>query len=208
MTRRVVTVLLVLALAGGCTRGGGTGADPTLPPETSASTAPSTSTSAVPEVNAIPANIDEAYLDRVLAALDEIDGRATRIIVERKRLVPEATDLLASIYDGESFTEQTSLWQAALDRDPQLSNFKPSPGNVVTKVSRIISRSSLCVWMEVRRDYSSVGVAAVTPKPEYVALRALAESRPERHINPTAWIISYDGYLSDRSEPEDQCAGA
>ena len=205
MTRRGVTVLLVLALAGGCTRGGGTGADPTVPAETSPPTAPSTSTSAPPDIATIPAVIEQAYLDRVLAAIDEIDGRATRIIVEQKRLVPEAAELLAAIYDDEEFSGQTHVWATTIDRDPTFAGFKPDPGARRTTVSRIISGSPVCVWMAVTRDYSAVAARARSPQTEYVAVRPLDKANDPKGLNPTAWMITLEGYNRDGSEPEDPC---
>ena len=196
-----------MALAGGCTRSRDTSAAPTLPPETSVVTS-APATTAPPDVGTIPAVIDEDYLNRVLAALDQIDSRATQIIIDEKWLVPEAADLIAAIYDGEAFSEQTEVWLESLARDPELRNFKRPTGSRLTRVARIISRSPACVWTEVSRDYTQVAIAAPPPKREYIALKTLAPTARERAANPTAWIISYEGYLSDGSEPEDPCTGS
>ncbi|MGQ0520824.1 MAG: hypothetical protein ACT4PX_06720, partial [Actinomycetota bacterium] len=88
-----VAVLLAMGLAA-CSGGGDSSADPTVP---TAATTSSTPAPAI-DVSVVPATIDEPYLNAVLAALDEIDGEATRIIVATKRFPPEAADLLNTIY--------------------------------------------------------------------------------------------------------------
>lgn len=188
--------------ATGCSGGGdGPSADPTVP--TAAST---TSTSAVPDVSTISAVIDAPYLNRVLAALDEVDGMATRVIVANKDLVPEAAEILNSIYADEEFTEQADVWLNTLDQDPDLRSIKASPGRRTTQVERIISASASCAWMAVSRDYSGTATQPKGPHTEYVALRPLDESNDPKNRNPTAWMIAGEGYDEDGSEPANQCA--
>ena len=207
MARKVVTVLLAFGLTAGCVRGGGRGPDSTVPSGSSPSTAPPTSTSAPPDIATIPAVIDEAYLDRVLAAIEEVDGRATRIIVERKRLVPEATDLMAAIYDDEEFSQQVDVWVKTIERDPQFSSFRPTPGDRLTKVARIIASSSSCVWISVTRDYSPITTRVTGPERdlEYLALIPKQPRAGGAGLNPTAWLVAWDGLHTDGSEPEDKC---
>ncbi len=198
-TRGLLFVAAVLALPA-CSGG----ADGT--PSTSVPTSKSTmSTTAAPDVSTIPSVIDEAYLNAVLAALDEVDGQATRVIKATKRFPPEAADLLNAIYSDEEFDKQANAWLQTLAEDRDLVGLLADPGSRKTKVERVIAASPSCVWIEVRRDYSQVATHA-TPGPlEYVALQPLDRSNdPQRH-NPTAWMITIDGYRSDGKEPSNPC---
>lgn len=179
-----------------------------LPPEPTVPTAPSTAPTTAPiDVSVIPPVIDEPYVNAVLAALDEVSGRATRAIVASKNVTPEAADLLNAIYDDERFTIQVDAWYEAIGSDPQLSALKPNPGNRKTTVNRLISASADCVWVAVDRDYSANAAAPVEPGVEYIALRPLDPSNDPNQYNPTAWMITVDGMNPDGSEPGNPCAG-
>ena len=205
--RRRALLLTALAAAALAACSGGDDdetADPTVP--TAVSTVPPTTGQA--DVATIPEVIDEPYLNRVLAALDEVDGQATRIIVARKDFVPEAGELLASIYRGEEFEEQAETWLDILDRDPALAGIRPNPGNRKSTVDRLVSSSRACVWMAVKRDYADTAATPPPPRTEYVALRPKEASDDVRKRNPTAWVIVDDGFTEDGSEPGNQCAAS
>lgn len=205
MRWRARLVVAVLLAAGACSDGDdSSSAEPTVP-----TAASSTSTSsAVADIATIPEVIDEPYLNRVLAALDEVDGKATRVIVQHKDLVPEAAEILNSIYSDEEFTEQADVWLDTLDNDPSLAGIRPDPGNRKTVVDRLITSSPTCLWIAVRRDYSMTATKPKGVSKEYVALRPKDTSNDPIGHNPTAWMISVDGYNEDGSEPENQCAGS
>lgn len=199
---RPLAALLVGMLAlGACSDGNdGGAADPTVP------TAPSTSsTSAAPDVSVIPEKIDEAYLNAVLVALDEVDGQATRIIAATKRFPPEAADLLNSIYSDEEFQRQADLWFASIGHDPELKGIRPNPGNRKTVVERVIAAAPSCIWMAIRRDHSAVNVDPGPDRTEYVALQPLDRANNPKRSNPTAWMMAYDGYVKGEAEPSKPC---
>ena len=198
---RGLAALVVVTLAvAGCTGSEGTPAEPTVP--TAASTS---STTAAVDVSVIPQSIDEAYLTAVLAAIDEVDSEATRLIVAAKNLTPAAAEYLNAIYSDEEFTNQTELWYASFAEDLQLGGIRASPGNRKTTIERVIDASPICVWLAVRRDYSEVNLDPGPEDTEYVALRPLDRSNDPRGLNRTAWMITDDGMLADRSEPENPC---
>ena len=201
-TRRCRSLLVgLLLLATACAGDDDDGPTATVPTEV-----PTSSTTAVADVSTIPPVIDEAYLNRVLEALDAADGMATRIIVERKDLVPEAAQILNAIYSDEEFKDQVDVWLTDLGNDPQLASIKSNPGDRRTTVQRIIHSSPSCVWMAVRRDYSATATRPPAPRTEYIALRPLDRSNDPRRLNPTAWMIAVAGFNEDGSEPGNQCA--
>src|SRR5581483_6015068 len=110
-----------------------------LPQPTVPATAPTTSTPADPY--AIPATIDTAYVDRVLKALDHVDGDAARIIVASRQVARDASDRLAAIYSGDELVAQTNAWLDLLDR---LNDVKNPPGDRVTTTKRLIAAHPTC----------------------------------------------------------------
>ena len=199
MRRAAATLLIALAVSS-CTESGGSAADPTVP-----TSAPTSSATSAPDVSVIPETIDEPYLNAVLAALDEVDGQATRIIKESKRLTPEAADLLNAIYSDDQTDRQADVWLESLATDPQLRRIVPDPGSRRTIIERLITASSSCVWAAVRRDYSKVAVDATPGPVEYLALRPLDRTNDPQGRNRTAWMITADGYRDDGAEPANPC---
>lgn len=177
-----------------------------LPPEPTVPTAPSTTPTTAPiDVSAIPTVIDEAYVNAVLAALDEVNGQAVRLIVAEKFVTPEAADLLNAIYSDDRFTIQVDVWIDSIADDPSLSAIKPDPGNRRTTVRRLIGASSDCIWMAVERDHSASSTNPVPPREEYMLLHSLDRSNDPHHLNPTPWMIAAEGTRPDGSEPPNLC---
>ena len=198
--RALAAVVIASLVVAGCRASEGS------PPEATVRTAPSTSsTTASIDVSVIPSVIDEPYLNAVLAALDEVDGEATRLIYAQKKLTPEAVDLLNAIYSDDQTDRQAAIWLDEIVGDPELTGIRPDTGQRRTTVERLISASPACVFIEVRRDYSRVAVDG-TPGPlEYLALRPLDSSNDPEGRNRTAWMITADGYREDGAEPSDPC---
>lgn len=197
--RSSLAVAAVLLLTAGCS-------DDNPPPRSQASipeatAAPSTTN---PDPYAVPGVIDEAYLNRVLAALDDAAGKATRSSMRERAMTEESLQILKAVYLDEAFRERVNLLQDNAENG--FRNYRSNPGAVKTTVARIISSTPTCVFMNVQRDYREV--AANPPPPDtdqYVGLREHpVGSDPEGH-NPTPWIIIYDGFLEDGSQPPDPC---
>ncbi len=199
---RVPALLVAVGLGlAACSGSGDSSADPTVP--TAAST--SSTTARAIDVSIIPEQIDEAYLNAVLAALDEVDGQATRIIVATKRFPPEAADLLNSIYSDEEFDRQAELWFASIGHDPELKGIRPDADRRKTAVERIIEASPQCIWLAIRRDYSAVNFDPGPDETEYLALEPLDRSNDPTQTNKTPWMITYDGKLQDDMQPKKPC---
>jgi hypothetical protein len=181
MFRRVLLMTLVL---GACSSGGSAAAPP--------STAP-------------PAGAEEtATVDRVLAGLDGVMGDIQRTLVRERRITPEVTERLRAIYVGPELLNQIDAFKADLANG--LVGLKNPPGNRVTTVSRLITVSPICIFVEVTRDYSPLTEgAAPRPASLYVVLVTKSEGDDPRELNPTPWAMLYDGVQVDGSQPEDVC---
>ena len=204
MLRRLgaLAVAVIASLLGACS-GGDDDAGPaaTVPVEQS-----TTSTTAAVDVSAIPAVIDEAYVNRVLAALDAVDGEATRIIVHNRRLVPEATARLRAIYDEAEFRKQVEAWLMELQKG--LQGLRPDPGPRKTTVMRVLEKADDCILSSVTQDFSASAIRDEPPNVAYVLLVPLDRSRDRSGLNPTAWMIHEEGYNRDGSVPQGLCAGS
>lgn len=152
----------------------------------------------------VAAALDERSVDRVLAGLDEVMGDLQRILVRERAITPEVTDRLQSIYTGPELLNQIDAFKVDVDRG--LAGYRPTPGNRLTVVSRLISAGPDCVFAEVRRDYSPVSTGPARPAATlYVILVTKNGLDDPRGYNPTAWAMLYDGVQADGSQPEDVC---
>ncbi|HTJ75843.1 MAG TPA: hypothetical protein VL337_10810, partial [Acidimicrobiales bacterium] len=171
--------------------------DPTIATEP----APTTTTNP----NAVPAVIDNAYVNRVLAGLDAVDGDVTRLVVKTKTIPREAYDRLRSIYaDDKTLQTAIDLIQVYLRGD--LSGFNKEPGNQATTVNQLITSKASCIFARVHRDYSAVGPGGSAPSDRtFIAVKRLDNSRDVSGYNQTGWAIAYEGFLPDNSQPPDPC---
>jgi hypothetical protein len=104
---------------------------------------------------AVPAVIDIAYVNRVLAGLDQAVGEVTRLTVNSQSIPPEAIERLKAAYLDKD------LLQLAVDvyQDRLISEFAgmiPNPGNRVTTVVELISASPDCIFAKVDVDVSAM----------------------------------------------------
>jgi hypothetical protein len=181
MFRRAFLLLFIL---GACSRGAASTSPPPAAPAAGAE--------------------ETATIDRILAGLDGVMGDVQRNLVRDRRITTEVTDGLRSIYVGPELLNQIDAFRA--DVANGLVGMKNPPGNRVTTVSRLITVSPICIFVEVTRDYSPV-TAGAAPRPAslYVVLVTKTEADDPRQLNPTPWTMLYDGVQVDGSQPEDVC---
>jgi hypothetical protein len=178
--RRVVLLLLALALT--------------------ACSSPST-----PATAPAPVADGAGPVNEVLAALDGVMGDLQRLLVRDRRITTEVTDRLRAIYTGPELLNQIDAFRADVGRG--LAGYKDPPGNRVTTVSRLITANEICVFAQVVRDYGPV-TAGPAPPPSslYVVLVDKSEADDPKRLNPTGWVMLYDGVQADGTQPEDVCS--
>jgi len=197
---RSLVLVAALALAAGCNGRADEGADTTLPPPP----APTTSVPADPY--AVPAAIDEAYVNRVLAALDQVDGEAVRTLVSVVQIDPRVGEILRSVYNDPQYGQDL---EGLTKTD--LSRLKVPPGNLTRTVSRLVEIRGNCIRAEVSIDYSQVAKSPPPRPTDEVNSLTLRPTQPEAdptNLNPTPWSISDAQVLKpgQTPRPEDQCA--
>lgn len=198
MRRTASATCLILVLLAACS---GHGASH---PAAAASTAPAGPTTTIDPAVATEAQ-ETAAVNDILAGLDGVMGDLQRILVRQRAITTDVTDRLRAIYAGPELLNQIDAFKA--DLAGGLLGYKNPPGNRITTVTRLITASPICIFVQVKRDYSplTIGVSSANPSTLYVALANKDAADDPKHLNPTPWTMLYDGVQSDGSQPEDIC---
>jgi hypothetical protein len=190
--RRAAAAVVGLSLLAACSTGSGKSG----PPGATVGTAPPQTTTTDPY--AVPAVIDAAYVNRVLAGLDAANGDIVRLLVSTKTITPEMIERLKALYiDRDLLQLQIDSMQTDLHRG--LTGVKPNPGNSLTTVSEFITKSPSCVYAKVFRDATLV---AVSPDPRFATQWVALKPAPAiSSLNPTGWAYVYEGFQRDLTAP-------
>ncbi|MCA1704507.1 MAG: hypothetical protein LC808_15095 [Actinobacteria bacterium] len=154
---------------------------------------------------AVPAVIDVAYVNRVLAGLDAAVGDVLRLVQRTNTIPREAYDHLKALYADPEFM-QIKIDGYQRDIREGFKGYKPAPGNRQSAVTRLISATPNCIFAQINRDYASVGVNPLSElQTQWVGLTPLDRARDPHGYNPTQWAFTYDGLTADRSQPSNPC---
>jgi hypothetical protein len=166
-------------------------------------TEPATTTTTNPY--AVPAVIDAAYVNRVLAGLDAIRGDASRLVVQTRTIPRQAYDQLRSAF-GADDALQLEIDTIQSNMRNGFVGYSPVPGNELATVKELIANRSTCIFARVTRDYSAIGPGASTASDRnWIALRRQDPNRDPNGYNHTGWAYVYDGFLPNRNQPPDPC---
>lgn len=194
--RRAVALTLALAtftLNGGCDR------DVDVPEEGPATTAASPTT--VPVAGdpafAVPATIDAAYVERVLQALDVVQGDVARRIVETKAFTATDRLPLRAVFLDPELRAQTEGFAGLLESIERLRN---PPGDNRTTVVRLVTVRPDCIYAETTVDVSATVVDPPPPFTSFVVLRPSRPGTDPGDVNPTPYAIA-----AEHPEPRDPC---
>ncbi|HET7489456.1 MAG TPA: hypothetical protein VFJ85_16130 [Acidimicrobiales bacterium] len=196
--RRVTAVLLAVLATASCRKGD------VAEPETTVPTAPST-TATTAVSYAVPAAIDTAYIQKVMAALDHVNGDAARRAASERALDGDFFQRFVSIYTDRYFKLVQRAWlQVAGDKFALLAD---APRDPTTSVVRLITANPTCVFFEAKRDFSPMFREPDPPGgPRFVALLPLDPLRNPTGYNPTPWAMNFDGHFQSGAEPTPEAA--
>lgn len=202
----VTVVAAALVVAGACSgdREGPPGA--TVPPgdDGASTSAPATTLSAasyeVPEV------IDQAYVQRVVSAYDKVLGDAIRILVRDQGVSEEFLEHLVAIYTEQEFEAQQRFWLEGV-AEGDLEKRPASPKDPITTVLHLTEASKKCIIARADRDRRPTLIAEPDESPEddYVVLVRKRPERDPKALNPTPWVMAFDGFKLDNSVPRNSC---
>ena len=178
---------------------------PSAEPSATVATAPATTTTTDPY--AVPAVIDEAYVNRVLAGLDAVVGDVVRMVVRTRTIPREGVDRLRAVYGTDEALDRI-LNSLSISVSQGLSGFRNEPGDKKSRVVELLIRSSACVFAKISRDFSAVSVGSpATDDIQWVVLRRSVPARDAHSYNSIGWTYYYEGYESGRQPPtRDYCA--
>jgi len=203
-----------LLASSACSKGRDEGPGTTVPPGGGAAgvtntTADAATTATVAAVSyEVPEVIDQAYVQRVVNAYDKVLGDAIRILKRDGAITEDFLEHLLAIYTEDEFESQQRGWLDAL-AGGDLEKRPPVPSDPITRIVRVARLDAKCITIEVDRDFrptiSSGQVPAESPEPDYLVLVAKKDGRDPAALNPTPWVMAFDGFKQDGSEPVNSC---
>jgi len=154
---------------------------------------------------AVPAIIDEAYVNRVLAGLDHAVGDVTRLVLAEGSVTPAVKSRLAALYLADVLQLKITLFETVVQRG--LSGYKENPGDRHSVATELISVRPTCIFVRIVSDGSEV-VKLPDPRVavQWVALVPRTDVDSQGY-NPTPWVFAYEGFDQGFAEPEDPCLG-
>ena len=156
-----------------------------------------------PATYAVPAVIDKAYIEHVLAGLDHEQGNALRILVKSKNTDDEAWQRkMQSITTDTQFAGEEKYGRLLIKDN--FSELRQIPGDPRTMVQKSFIANAGCIFASVNKDFT--GQLRITPsdtRQRYIAL--VPKSGDFTEENPTPWDFAYDGSQADGGKPESPC---
>jgi hypothetical protein len=193
----VSLVGLVVLAAPGCRGDGGRGADDTLPP-------PPSTTSTTALSYDVPAVIDEAYVTRVMQALDHVYGDAVRLLATTRQVNEDFLRYLVAIHNPRIYGLVQDLWVKTQAQG--FDGLAAAPADPRTRIDKLLRADRDCVLVEGDRDFTPLHRRDdPTNHSPFVALTPLRGERNPGNLNPTPWTINFYGDRPDGSLPEDAC---
>ncbi len=154
---------------------------------------------------AVPAVIDVAYVNRVLAGLDAVNGDVVRLAYRTRTIPLEALDRLKSIYATQLML-QFAIDGLQLDMSYGFKNYRVGSGNRVSTVTQLITVQPNCVFAQVHRDFSATSTdTSAGVNPQWIAILRLDPLRDPNHFNATQWSFGYDGFAPGGARPPNPC---
>ena len=173
-------------------------------PVTTTAAAPTTTSTTV-GVDQIPPVITVEYAQRVMDALDKLEGDVTRLLVAKRVPTLQFKQMLTALYDEPGYSKaEASYGREAAN---ELEDYVEKPGNPVTTVKRVLDSTSACMVLDSDRNFGPE--LRQQPPPESLSgvlfLRVKKSSRDPGHLNPTVWAITADGDPVPGADLEHAC---
>jgi hypothetical protein len=188
-----VGVVVTVAVATGCSNG----AQPQSAPVQGATVPTAAPTTTTTNLYAVPDQIDAAYVNRVLAGLDAIEGDIFRKVRSDRTITVELANSVKDFYVNlDSAALLLNLFQFQMATN--FEGYLPEPGDPRTTVADLITARPTCVYAQVERDYGALLVSGSSrPQTSWVAIRPM----PTNSRNRTGWGYQYAGTTSEGLAP-------
>jgi hypothetical protein len=167
--------------------------EPTDDPDPGTEQADDATEAADADPYAIPeGGIDEAYVERVLNAIFEVNREALAITLESEPggLAPfEAEERLRAIYAGDYGAATLVGYNEIASSLDQRALFLDQPGAVRVRVLDLVATDESCIVARQSLDFSSVLRDAPPIREEFVALASKPSGEEDENLNPTPWQV-------------------
>ena len=153
----------------------------------------------------VPEVIDEAYVNRVLAGLNAVEGDVLRITMERRAYTDEADRRLRAIYEeDDEFDFAVDAY--TLEVIEGFPGVRPDPGDVAVSVVELVATAPSCILAEVTYDTSETALdPEVVPSGNWVVLVPSSQANDPYRLNATGWAYAYNR-TSSAPPGDDRCA--
>ncbi len=211
MRRKVLmlggVVLLAIAACSGPSHHSTTPTSVPAPPTSAPSTsAPSTVSATDPY--SVPRVITVAYVNSVLAALAHDNSDAARAFSDSRSINAVVTTDLRAIFNDPAYAQQIQDLVQSL-RQGIISEVRPNGGDLKITVTRLITGTSSCIFVETTSDTSALFVhPSPPPASEYFELQPKQAGADPKHLNPTPWSFAYDEVFFTPTSAPSRCASA
>ncbi|HEX2039300.1 MAG TPA: hypothetical protein VHF47_06165 [Acidimicrobiales bacterium] len=153
----------------------------------------------------MPAVIDVAYVEKVMAALDHVYGDAIRILARERQITKEFLEHLVAIYTEREFEVAQRAWVEDVAKG--LPGLVGAPENPRTGIRHALLLTEACILVAVDRDFSGSRSSPPSTPQKFIGLTPKQPARDPRNLNPTPWSISFDGFVAEPAGavPEAPC---
>jgi hypothetical protein len=194
----VVALLLATAMIAACGDDGESAADTTTTARPT--TTSSTTTTEPDDPWAVPDDIDEAYVQRVLTELYRLDGEATRLAISEGVVTDQVIELVRHVFVDE--LAAAHLNALVEDAHAGFPGYVDPPGDASVQLVELLAASRSCVSVVIELDFSPMVVSPTARPLSYVVLR------PASAGNAPGWRINWLEVVERREIPHeaDQCS--
>lgn len=148
-----------------------------------------------------PEQPDPVFLQRLVDVFDRIQNDAVVHLAARGDVDEVFRDSQRAIYTDAWLSRSLEAWEVEKDA------LRPEPGQARTTVGRIVTWGPKCIVATVDTNYAAWFAIEQPPLPQrYIALVPRPEPVPE-DVNPTGWIMAFDGWQDDGATPAHLCLG-
>jgi len=186
MRRWLLLISLLAAACGGTANPEGEATTTSLVPEvTILEPAPTTTSASSFEV---PAEVDVAYVQRVLKAIYHLDGEATRRAYAAKAIDLEVVARLEALFSGKALAGARKV--LAENAVEGFIEFADPPADAFVRAVDLIQVTDRCMVVRADLDFRPLFKKRVPPEPQAVIQLRRFEVLP---FNPTGWGVVVAG---------------
>lgn len=214
MSRSSVVWLALALVVAGCSGAPQAGPTETAVPVTESaepSATPSPTATEVARPYAIPDDIDAAYVEEVVSALDGVWSQMLQAFVDSGDLDdPRRVELSLAVMTGSEAAEFAQGWSDLLERVPDaLDNVRDPVGLPTTTVEEVVRADDSCIIARVDRDHGDVYIEnePAGQMQGWVVLERVPTDGPEAEYvsehNRTPWRYAVVDRYTDSDVPDD-----